>query len=241
MKLMGATWRRSGLSKAGMRAYYNDVHGPIVAKDPTEILRYVQNVVEDAVFYCKEAHSPITQPDGLTEIWHADQEAFERRSSLPHVTRVSWPDTFVYADAARGVSVMGDERPVMPSTTDEAGLVKMMSYVLLPPGTDRRVGGLWDAVASTLRAHDLEGAGVKICQLVTEFEQPNERLTQRFSRAGPRAVAGITMFLEPGYSWEMRSLAEALMKTTGAAFETETFVLMTLVSPTVVIDQTDAA
>ena len=224
-----------------MRAYYNGVHGPIVAKDPTHILRYVQNVVEDAVFYCKEAHSPITQPDGLTEIWHADQEAFERRSSLPYVTQVSWPDTFVYADAGRGVSVLGDERPVMPSTADEAGLVKMMSYVLLPAGTDRRASGLWDAVASTLLAHDLESAGVKICQLVTEFERPDERLIQRFNRAGPRAVAGITMFLEPGRSWEMRSLAETLMKTTEAAYEAQTFVLMMLVSPTVVIDQTGSA
>lgn len=241
MKLMGATWRRSGLSKAGMRAYYNEVHGPIVAKDPTHILRYVQNVVEDAVFYCKEAHSPITQPDGLTEIWHADQEAFERRSVLPHVTQVSWPDTFVYADAARGVSVVGPERPVMTSAENEAGLIKMMSYVLLPAGTDRRARGLWDAVASTLRAHDLESVGVKICQLVTEFEEPNERLTRKFNHTGPRAVAGITMFLEPGYSWEMRALAEVLMKTTGAAFEAETFVLMMLVSPTVVIDQTGTA
>ena len=138
----------------------------------------------------------------------------------------------------RGVSVVGTERPVLSSAVDEGSLVKLMCYVLVPQGTERRASGFRDDVACTLLAHDLEKAGVRSCYLVTEPDLPDGRLAKALERADPRAVAGISMFLEPGHPWEMPDLAEALVKIASAAFEVEAFVLMMLVSPKVVIDRT---
>lgn len=236
MKLMGATWRRSGLSKAGMRAYYNDIHGPIVAKDPAKIICYVQNVVEDAVFYCKDAHAPITAPDGLTELFHSDQEALLSTFNTRYYAEVAWPDTLVYADLTRAVSVAGDERPVLSSSGDTSALTKIMSFVLVPDGTNARIADLWDILADLLRAHDLSHAGVIACDLVTEFEHPNEGIRKLFERPGPRAVAGITMFVEPSASWEMPSLGKTLVDAMSKAFEADAFVLMMLVTPNIVIN-----
>lgn len=236
MKLMGATWRRSGLSKAAMRAYYNDIHGPIVAKDPAEIICYVQNVVEDAVFYCKDAHAPITQPDGLTELFHADQEALLRTFATPYYAEVAWPDTLVYADLTRAVSVAGDERPVLSSSIDKSSLTKVMSFILVPDGTDRRLAGLWESLADLLRSHDLAANGVVACDLVAEFDHPNEGIRKLFERPGPRAVAGITMFLEPDAPWEMPRLGQDLVDAMSKAFAVEAFMLMMRVTPNIVID-----
>jgi hypothetical protein len=238
MKLMGATWRRSGLSKAAMRAYYNDIHGPIVAKDPAEIICYVQNVVEDAVFYCKDAHVPITPPDGLTELFHVDQEALLRTFGTPYYAEVAWPDTLVYADLTRAVSVAGDERPVLSSSADKSAFRKVMSFVLVPSGTDTRLAGFWDSLADILRSQEPEKAGVIACDLVTEFEHPNEGIRKLFERPGPRAVAGITMFLESGVSWEMSRIGEAIVEAMSEAFGAEAFVLMMLVTPNIVIERT---
>nr|WP_087574656.1 EthD domain-containing protein [Sphingomonas sp. CDS-1] len=237
MRFMGATWRRSGLSKAAMRAYYNDVHGPIVARDPGEIYRYDQNVVEDAVFYSDDAHSPLTQPDGLTEFLTRDQGSFERSFKSPHMAQVAWPDTLVYADLTQAVSVAGEEQPLLSSGVPEADLVKVMWFILVPGGVDRRIPDLGKDLASLLRAEDLKGAGVLICRLVTEFEHPSEWLRNTFGRPGPRAVAGITMFLEPNRAWEMPELAKRLIEATSSAYDTEAFAATLLVRPTVVVNE----
>ncbi len=235
MKFMGATWRRSGLSKAAMRAYYNDVHGPIVAEDPAGISRYIPNVVEDAVIYCGDPHPPLTAPDGLTELYAADQDAFVRAFSSPHFVNVAWPDTAVYADLTRAISVAGDEQPVFEQPGVDPAAPKAMAFILVPPGTDRRIGDLWDRLADVLRAQPLDGMGVTGCHLVTEYERPNDFIRKLFDRPGVRAVAGMTMTLEPGATWELRGLADALIAATSEAFEAEAFLLLMSVTPNIVI------
>lgn len=237
MKLMGATWRRTGLSKAAMRSYYNDVHGPICATDPAEIIRYVQNVVDDAVFYAKDAHVPLTPPDGLTELFHVDQEALLRTFATPYYAEVAWPDTLVYADLARAISVAGQEKAVLPAKDDMPGSTKVMSFVLVPSAALPRAAGSWDAIAEVLRSRDLDNFGVVGCDLVTEFQQPYPGIARLFERPGPRAVAGITAFLQPDAPWEIPLLGDALVQAASELFATDAFVLTMLVAPSIVIDR----
>jgi hypothetical protein len=236
MRFMGATWRRSGLSKAAMRAYYNDVHGPIVAKDPAEIYRYDQNVVEDAVFYHKDAHSPLTQPDGLTEFLTEDQDSFERSFKAPYMAQVAWPDTLVYADLSQAVSVAGEEQILLSSAKAEADLTKVMWFILVPDGVDRHPGDPSPAFVEAIDTEGLAKDGVLICRLVTEFQHPSDWIKNTFGRPGPRAVAGITMFMKPGGPWEMPALAERLIKAASTAYDTEAFAATLLVTPTVVVN-----
>lgn len=237
MKFMGATWRRTGLSKAAMRAYYNDVHGPIVAKDPAEIYRYDQNVVEDAVFYHKDAHSPLTQPDGLTEFLTEDQGSFERSFKAPHMAKVAWPDTLVYADLTQAVSVAGDEETLLSSSTSETELAKVIWFVLVPGDASHHAADYRKQLGEALSPDALKSAGVEICRLVIEFEEPGDFIRNTFGRPGPRAVAGITLFLELERSWEMPELAERLIRATNKAYDTEAFAASLLVTPTIVVDE----
>lgn len=46
--LMSAIRRRPGMSREEFVAYLRDVHGPIAAKEPLQLARYVQNHVIDA-------------------------------------------------------------------------------------------------------------------------------------------------------------------------------------------------
>ena len=237
MRFMGATWRRSGLSKAAMRAYYNDVHGPIVAQDPAEIYRYDQNVVEDSVFYCEDAHAPFTQPDGLTEFLTADQDSFERSFKAPHMAQVAWPDTLVYADLSIAISVAGEERTVLGSVAGEEGATKVLWFILVPPGTKRATTVLSDKLATILSDAGRNNPGIRLCRLVTEYEQPNAFISNTFARPSPRAVAGISMFLAQDCPWEMPDVAEALIKATDEVMGAEASAFSMLVTPTNVVNR----
>ena len=237
MRFLGATWRRSGMSKAAMRAYYNNQYGPIVAKDTGEIYCYEQNVVEDSVFYCKDAHAPLNQPDGLTEFVTADQDALARSFKTKHMVEVAWPDTSVYADLSQVLSVAGDERVIMPSETAESDLTKSMGFLIVPAESSRHVHSFADDLTKVLQAQDLSKFGVRICRLVTSLEHPNEFLRKTFDHPGLRAVAGITMFLKRGEPWEMPSLAEALIQTTSTAFEIQAYAFSMLVTPNIVVNR----
>lgn len=241
MKFMGATWRRSGMSRAAMRSYYNEKHGPLVAEDKGEIYRYTQNVVEDSVFYCKDSHAPLNQPDGLTEFDTLDQDALARSFATEHMKAKAWPDTGVYADLSQVLSVAGDERAVVSSDLGEKGLTKVMSFVIVPAEKARFVPTLADDLAQTLSEQDLAGLGVRECRLVTALEHPNEFLRKTFDQPGLRAVAGTTMYLEAGHSWEMPGVAEAISKKAGEAFDAEVYVFTTVVKPKVVWDVPPAA
>lgn len=241
MKFMGATWRRSGMSKAAMRAYYNGSHGPLVAEDPGEIYRYTQNVVEDSVFYCSDPHAPLHQPDGLTEFDTADQDSLARSFATPHMISKAWPDTAVYADLSQVLSVAGEERSILSSDAGEQGLSKVISFIIVPAEVTRHLPSLADDLDATLQAQDLPGLGVRTCNLVTALEHPNEFLRKTFDQPGLRAVAGLTMFIEAERSWEMPGVGEALSKKTGSLFDSEVYVFSTLLKQKIIWDNPPAA
>lgn len=237
MKFMGATWRRSGMSKAAMRSYYNDKHSATVAEEHGEINRYTQNVVEDSVFYCNDPHAPLNQPDGLTEFDTIDQDALARSFATEHMKTKAWPDTFVYADLSQVLSVAGEERSIFSSDGSEQDLIKVMSFLIVPAEAARHVPSLADDLAATLADQDLPGLSVRVCKLVTALEHPNEFLRKTFDQPGLRAVAGLTMFLEPGRDWEMPAVAEALAKEAGVSYDAEVYVFSMVVKQKVVWDE----
>jgi len=229
------------MSKAAMRSYYNDKHSVTVAEEHGEIYRYTQNVVEDSVFYCKDPHAPLNQPDGLTEFDTVDQDALARSFATEHMKTKAWPDTFVYADLSQVLSVAGEERSVVSSGGSGQGLTKTVSFLIVPAEIARYMSSLADDLVATLVEQDLPGLGVRVCNLVTALEHPNEFLRKTFDQPGLRAVAGLTMFAETGRSWEMPGVAEALAKKAGSAFGTEVYVFSTLVKQKVIWDEPPAA
>ena len=112
-----------------------------------------------------------------------------------------------------------------------------MSFLIVPAEAARHLPRLADDLAATLQAQDLPGLGVEKCSLVTPLEHPNDFLRKTFDQPGLQAVAGMTMFIQAGRTWEMPDVASALIKTVGTAFNAEAYAFNMLVTPTVVVDK----
>ncbi|WP_353069593.1 EthD family reductase [Tunturibacter empetritectus] len=69
--------RRSGMSKGAFRAYWRDVHGPLIAAIPG-VRKYVQFHVDSEIN--PEEDEPI---DGIAELWFDSKEAQVEAWSSP--------------------------------------------------------------------------------------------------------------------------------------------------------------
>lgn len=125
--------RRHGMTRDECHRHLREVHGPLVASEPT-FTRHVRGYVQNyALTERPEWAHPEFAADGAAELWFDDAETFVTAYAEPLYLERIRPDEANFTDPARYLATFARERTVWDGPV--AGAVKLLRFLAMKPST----------------------------------------------------------------------------------------------------------
>jgi uncharacterized protein (TIGR02118 family) len=104
--------RKAGLSREEFSAYWRHHHGPLVAGVP-EFARHVRKYVQCHLVASEVPLGAAGSHDGVAELWFDSVEDLVKAFNEPRYLEVIRPDEQKFVDAAKCISFVTEENPVI--------------------------------------------------------------------------------------------------------------------------------